>query len=97
MFWVHEKVPLNVRIGGVEIPIGLTIVLLILLATALLNLMTKEVATIGGLIFTGIFLAIFMQPSEYIHEKRRGMHRATSISSSSTKKLPTKWRRACWA
>ncbi len=65
------KVPLNVRVGGVEYPIGLTIIFLILLATALLNLLTKEVATVGGAAFTAIFLAIFVA-SEHYHEKRRG-------------------------
>jgi amino acid transporter/nucleotide-binding universal stress UspA family protein len=65
------KVPLNIRIGGVEIPIGLTIVFLILLATAVLNLLTKEVATIGGSAFTAVFLGLFMT-SEYLHERRRG-------------------------
>ena len=65
------KVPLNIRIGGVELPIGLSIVFLILLATAVLNLLTKEVATIGGSAFTAVFLALFMT-SEYLHERRRG-------------------------
>ncbi|MGA2797371.1 MAG: amino acid permease [Thermoguttaceae bacterium] len=65
------KVPLNIRIGGVELPIGLSIVFLILLATAVLNLLTKEVATIGGSAFTVVFLSLFMT-SEYLHERRRG-------------------------
>jgi nucleotide-binding universal stress UspA family protein len=65
------KVPLNIRIRGVEVPIGLSIIFLILISTAILNTLTKEVATIGGSIFTAIFLAIFMG-SEYYHERRRG-------------------------
>jgi amino acid transporter/nucleotide-binding universal stress UspA family protein len=65
------KVPLNIRVGTVELPIGLSIVFLILLATAVLNIMTKEVATIGGSAFTVVFLSLFMT-SEYLHEKRRG-------------------------
>jgi amino acid transporter/nucleotide-binding universal stress UspA family protein len=65
------KVPLNIRIGGVELPIGLSIVFLILLATAVLNLLTKEVATIGGSAFTAVFLSLFMT-SEYLHERKRG-------------------------
>ncbi len=65
------KVPLNIRVGGVELPIGLSIVFLILLATAVLNLLTKEVATIGGSVFTVVFLSLFMT-SEYLHERRRG-------------------------
>jgi amino acid transporter/nucleotide-binding universal stress UspA family protein len=68
------KVPLNIRWGNVEIPIGLGLIFLVLLTAALLNFMTKEVATVGGLAFTSIFLATFMI-SEHLHEKRlRGRH-----------------------
>jgi amino acid transporter/nucleotide-binding universal stress UspA family protein len=68
------KVPLNVKVGGVEIPIGLGLIFLVLLVTALLNLFTKEVATVGGITFTAVFLAVFMI-SEHYHEKRRmGAH-----------------------
>jgi hypothetical protein len=63
------KVPLNIRIGGVEVPIGLSAIFLILLTTAIMNLLTKEVATISGTAFTAVFLTIFMV-SERLHEKR---------------------------
>ena len=63
--------PLNFHVFGVEIPLGLITLFLILLFTALLNLLTKEVATIGGSVFTLVFLAIFMI-SERFHEDRRG-------------------------
>src|SRR5215813_3370185 len=53
------KVPGNVRVGGVEIPIGLGLIAGALLSIALVNLVTKQVATISGLIFTAIFFAIF--------------------------------------
>ena len=65
------KVPLNIRIGHVEVPIGLTLIFLVLLSSAVLNALTKEVATISGAVFTGLFLAIFIV-SEHFHEKRRG-------------------------
>ncbi len=65
------KVPLNIRVRGVEVPIGLILVFLVLLATAILNVLTKEVATIGGLTFTMVFLATFMLSERY-HEKKRG-------------------------
>jgi amino acid transporter/nucleotide-binding universal stress UspA family protein len=68
------KVPFNIRIGNVEVPIGLGAIFLILLTTALLNFFTKEVATVAGLVFTVAFLAIFLA-SEHYHEKRRaGKH-----------------------
>ena len=65
------KVPLNIRVRGVEVPIGLILVFLVLLATAVLNFLTKEVATIGGMAFTAVFLTMFML-SEHYHEKKRG-------------------------
>jgi amino acid transporter len=66
------KVPLNVRIRGVEVPIGLTIIFLILMSAAVLNTLTKEVATVGGAAFTAVFLITFIASERY-HEKRRGM------------------------
>jgi len=64
------KVPLNIKIGNVEVPIGLSLIFLVLLMTALLNLFTKEVATVGGVGFTIAFLTIFIV-TEHFHEKRR--------------------------
>ncbi len=63
------RVPFNFKIGSVEVPFGLLAIFLVLLAAALLNFFTKEVATVGGLAFTLIFLSIFMI-SEHYHEKR---------------------------
>jgi nucleotide-binding universal stress UspA family protein len=64
------RVPLNVKMGSVEIPCGLGLIFLVLLVTALLNLFTKEVATVGGLAFTAGFLTVFLVSERY-HEKRR--------------------------
>jgi amino acid transporter len=64
------KVPFNVRVGTVEVPIGLCLIFVVLLITALLNFFTKEVATYGGSAFTGVFLVIFIV-SEHYHERRR--------------------------
>jgi amino acid transporter/nucleotide-binding universal stress UspA family protein len=66
------KVPFNIRIGNVEVPLGLSAIFLVLLFTAVLNFFTKEVATIGGMAFTAAFLTTFLI-SEHYHEKlRRG-------------------------
>ena len=68
------EVPFNVRIGGVEFPIGLCLIFLVLASTAVLNFFTKEVATVGGISFTLVFLVTFIV-SEHYHEKRRqGSH-----------------------
>lgn len=64
------KVPLNFRVRGVEIPVGLILIFLVLAVSALLNLLTKEVATISGAAFTTAFFTLFMV-SEHYHEKRR--------------------------
>jgi amino acid transporter len=63
------KVPFNVHVGGVELPIGLSVIFLVLLTTAILNFFTKEVATVSGLVFTAAFLTVFLT-SEHYHERR---------------------------
>jgi len=53
------KVPPNIRIGKTEIPIGLLSVFLVLLSTAIVNLFTKSVATVSGIVFAAAFFVIF--------------------------------------
>ncbi len=53
------KVPPNIRIGKTEIPIGLISVFLVLLSTAIVNLFTKSIATVSGIIFAAAFFIIF--------------------------------------
>ena len=53
------KVPPNIRIFGKEIPLGLLSVFMVLLTTALVNLATKKVATISGVMFAAAFFVIF--------------------------------------
>ncbi len=53
------KVPLNIRIGKTEIPFGLLSVFLVLLTTAIVNLFTKSVATVSGVLFAATFFVIF--------------------------------------
>ncbi len=53
------KVPPNFAIAGREVPLGLASVFLVLLSTALMNLATKSIATVAGLIFAGSFFLIF--------------------------------------
>jgi amino acid transporter len=67
------RVPLNLKIGGVEIPIGLGIITLILVALCLINFFTKEVATIAGVTFTVIFFAVFAL-SEHVTKKHGAAH-----------------------
>ena len=53
------KVPLNFHIGKTEIPLGLFSVFLVLVTTAIVNLFTKSVATVSGIIFAAGFFVIF--------------------------------------
>ncbi len=57
------KVPINIRVGRGEnsrqLPVGLLCVFLVLLTTALTNLLTKSVATVSGIIFAIAFFIIF--------------------------------------
>jgi amino acid transporter len=52
------KVPGNIHVGGVEIPIGLGIISVILFATAFTNLFTKQMATIAGVSFSIVFFIV---------------------------------------
>lgn len=52
------KVPGNLRIKGIEIPVGLGLILVVLFATAIVNLFTKEMATIAGVSFSLAFFII---------------------------------------
>jgi len=54
------RVPPNIKIGNLEIPVGLASVHLVLLSTAIVNLFTKQVATVAGLVFSGAFFVIFV-------------------------------------
>ncbi len=67
------RVPLNLKIAGVEIPIGLGLITLLLVALCVVNLFTKQVATISGVAFTIAFFAVF-ELSEKITRKRGAAH-----------------------
>ena len=69
------RVPGNFRIGGVEVPIGLGIIALILFSTAVVNLFTKELATIAGVGFSLAFFVILT-----ISERRIAHEHATGAS-----------------
>jgi len=64
------RVPLNVKIGKTEVPFGLIGIALVLFACAVVNLLTKEVATISGVLFTGAFFTMFVI-SERVTARRR--------------------------
>jgi amino acid transporter len=66
------KVPLNLRLGSWEVPIGLGMVFLVLIAAAIANLLTKTTATKWGLAFTAAFMAVFIVTDRISARRRRG-------------------------
>jgi amino acid transporter/nucleotide-binding universal stress UspA family protein len=81
------KVPFNVRIKGVEVPIGLSVILVILLITAVLNLLTKETATVWGGLFTLVLFGVFTA-SEHYHEKQRRGRRHEHVEQFNEQTTP---------
>ena len=67
------RVPLNLKVRNIEIPIGLGLITIILFALCVINLFTKQVATLSGVAFTIIFFAVFTA-SEKITRKRTTAH-----------------------
>lgn len=65
------RVPLNFTLFGVEVPLGLGLITLTLFCIAVINLFTKQDATIAGGIFS-VFLFIVFTASERITRHRRG-------------------------
>jgi hypothetical protein len=65
------EVPLNIRVGRFDVPLGISLIFLLLAGVALSNLLTKEVATTYGALFTGLVFTFFYV-TERIHHQRRG-------------------------
>jgi amino acid transporter len=65
------KVPLNFRIGGTEIPVGLILITLTLFLLALINVVTKKTATISGSIFTLAFFTAFALSERHNRRKQK--------------------------
>jgi amino acid transporter len=68
------RVPLNFHIAGKEIPLGLALITLMLLAIAVVNLFTKPAATVSGIIFSGLLFIGFEISEKRIQRKRGERH-----------------------
>ncbi|MFH1874745.1 MAG: amino acid permease [Pseudomonadota bacterium] len=66
------KVPVNLTVFGMEVPIGLALIFVGLLLISILNIFTKTIATKWGMIFTISFFMILVL-SEYHNKKLRKM------------------------
>ncbi|MDR0842677.1 MAG: APC family permease [Acidobacteriota bacterium] len=64
------KVPLNIRLGRTEIPVGLGLITLALFLLAFINLFTKQMATVWGLCFALTLFVVFTITERY--NRRRG-------------------------
>jgi amino acid transporter len=69
------KMPLNVRIGQTEIPIGLGITTCALFLIGIANLFSKRIATIYGVSFTIVLYTLFMI-SERINARKQSAQRS---------------------
>lgn len=67
------KTPLNPRVGGREIPLGLIAITLVLLVVAVGNLLTKKLATVYGVSFTAALFVVFTI-SERVNARKRHEH-----------------------
>jgi len=65
------KFPLNLRIGKIELPLGLGVTVLMLFFVAIANLLSKQIATIYGVSFTILLFTIFIV-SERANARKRG-------------------------
>lgn len=70
------RVPLNFKIAGKEIPLGLGLITLMLLFIAIINLFTKPDATIAGVVFTVLLFSLFVLSERSVRRKIGTSHAA---------------------
>jgi amino acid transporter len=68
------KVPGNFHIGKTEIPVGLGLISLLLFATAVVNLFTKQLATISGVAFSAFLFGVFTISERLNKKTASGQH-----------------------
>src|SRR6201984_3575521 len=66
------RVPLNPVIFGVEVPVGLGLITLVLFAIAIINLFTKPDATIAGLTFSVLLFTVFEISEHRVRKRQAG-------------------------
>jgi amino acid transporter len=66
------KVPGNLHLGKIELPVGLIAISAVLFITAIVNLFTKYQATIAGVIFSAAFFTIFTLSEHHAAKARHG-------------------------
>jgi amino acid transporter len=81
------RVPLNVRLGQVELPLGLMAIFFVLLVTALVNLVTKKVATEWGIAFTLAFFGVFTASERLARRRASAAHHLEKFNVRTTPDL----------
>jgi amino acid transporter/nucleotide-binding universal stress UspA family protein len=66
------RVPFNIRTGKTEFPLGVAVIALVLFATAIVNLFTKQAATIAGVAFSVVFYGVFVVSERITTRQRAG-------------------------
>ena len=66
------RVPFNVRFRGVDIPVGLSVITVMLFLLAGINVLTKTKATISGTLFTIVFFTAFTLSERYHKAHKKG-------------------------
>lgn len=65
------KVRFNLRVRGIDLPIGLAVITILLFLLAGINVLTKTTATIAGTIFTIVFFVAFSLSERYYKPKEK--------------------------
>ena len=68
------RVPMNPKIGGVEIPVGLGLITIALFGVAFINIFTKKTATISGIAFTLVLYVAFVISEKITARRRQHAH-----------------------
>ncbi len=82
------RVPLNLKIAGRDVPLGIMFTFALLLVAAVVNLLTKEVATVAGLAFTAGLLSILSASDWYSRRQRGGGDAPKYIEQFNAEELP---------
>jgi len=89
------KTPLNFRILGFEVPVGLALTTSVLFVVAIANLFSKRIATISGVSFMLVLFAVFTVSERLMHarKQKKGLEQfnldlRTDLSSGSIRVRP---------
>ena len=68
------EVPFNIRVGKYDIPVGIAMIFAVLFLAAIVNFMTKEVATVSGVAFTVVLFICFYSSERSNRRKGQAAH-----------------------